>query len=66
MAKIIVACGSGVASSELVVKHITDFFVDANLSTTQEAIALESTVVLCTTNCQIKRNFVPKKTSNGL
>ncbi|WEE35949.1 hypothetical protein PWO93_14860 [Lactiplantibacillus paraplantarum] len=54
MAKIIVACGSGVASSELVVKHITDFFVDANLSTTQEAIALESTVVLCT---EINLNF---------
>lgn len=32
MAKIIVACGSGVASSELVVKHIDDFFEDHSIS----------------------------------
>ncbi|KZU93670.1 PTS system galactitol-specific IIB component [Lactiplantibacillus plantarum] len=32
MAKIIVACGSGVASSELVVKHITDFFEDHHIT----------------------------------
>ncbi|AVK64034.1 PTS galactitol transporter subunit IIB [Lactobacillus sp. CBA3606] len=32
MAKIIVACGSGVASSELVVKHISDFFEDHHIT----------------------------------
>ena len=32
MAKIIVACGSGVASSELVVKHIVDFFDDHHIT----------------------------------
>ncbi|MFC6177667.1 PTS sugar transporter subunit IIB [Companilactobacillus huachuanensis] len=32
MAKIIVACGSGVASSELVVKHIDDFFEDHGIT----------------------------------
>ncbi|CAJ2233656.1 MULTISPECIES: PTS sugar transporter subunit IIB [Companilactobacillus] len=32
MAKIIVACGSGVASSELVVNHISDFFEDHGIT----------------------------------